>query len=141
MDDLEEKQIDLMEGIREARVEQLQASVSKAYVDDFKALLGKDAIVEQKSFLGSFAKRIELNQPQMAIDYTIPLETQKVEPLSREVLPFVYSGSSAKPKDRTFRAMFGLADIGERCQRRVKSSRRYRNPIIFGSRMAESFRE
>jgi hypothetical protein len=35
-------------------------------------------------------KRIEVNLPQVVIDYTIPLETKKVEPLMREVLPFEF---------------------------------------------------
>lgn len=52
--------------------------------------------MEQKSFLRSFVKRIEVSLPQVAIEYTIPLETKKVEPLTREVLPFEYSGSSGR---------------------------------------------
>jgi hypothetical protein len=71
----------------------LEASVVRAYVDDLKALLSKGSIVEQKSFLRSFVKRIAVNLPQVVITYTMPLKTQKVEPLEREVLPFAYDGS------------------------------------------------
>ena len=92
-DDLEEKRVDLMESIREAKVDLLEASVVTAYVDDLKALLSKGTIVEQKSFLRSFVKRIEVNLPQVVINYTMPLKTQKVEPLEREVLPFALDGS------------------------------------------------
>jgi hypothetical protein len=74
-------------------VDLLEASVVRAYVDDFKALLSKGSIVEQKSFLRSFVKRIEVNLPQVVVNYTLPLKTQKVEPLEREVLPFAYAGS------------------------------------------------
>jgi site-specific DNA recombinase len=77
----------------------------KAYVDDLKALLSTGSIVEQKSFLRSFVKRIEVNLPQVVIDYTMPLKTQKVEPLEREVLPFVYDGSPFPPR-LTARAVF-----------------------------------
>jgi hypothetical protein len=100
MDDLEEKRTDLTESIREERVDLLEVSVVRAYVDDLKALLSKGSIVEQKSFLRSFVKRIEVNLPQVVVNYTMPLKTQKVEPLEREVLPFAYAGSpvtSASP--------------------------------------------
>lgn len=93
IDELEEKRLELVESIRDTKVELLEASVVKAYVEDMEALLSKGSIVEQKSFLRSFVKRIEVDPPHVLIDYTIPLETKKAELLTREVLPFVYSGS------------------------------------------------
>ena len=98
IDELEQKRLHLSESIRDTRVELLEASVVRAYVDDLKALLSKGSIVEQKSFLRSFVKRIEVNRPQVVIDYTIPLETKKVEPLTREVLPFTQSGSPGRTR-------------------------------------------
>jgi hypothetical protein len=98
MDALEQKRIDLMESIREAKVDLLEASVVRAYVDDLKALLSKDSIVEQKSLLRSFVKRIEVDLPQVVLNYTMPLKTQKVEPLEREVLPFAYAGSPGRTR-------------------------------------------
>jgi hypothetical protein len=93
MDKLEEKRLDLMEAIRDVKGDLLEASVVTAYVNDLTALLSKGSIVEQKSFLRSFVKQIEVNLPQVVINYTMPLKAQKVEPLDREVLPFVYDGS------------------------------------------------
>ncbi len=58
IDDLERKRVELAESIRDAKVELLEASVVKAYVDDLRALLIKGSIVEQKSFLRSFIKRV-----------------------------------------------------------------------------------
>jgi hypothetical protein len=98
MDNLEEKRVDLIEGIQEAKMELLETSVVRAYVDDLKALLSKGSIVEQKSFLRSFVKRIEVNLPQVVVNYTPPLKTQKVEPLEREVLPFAYDGSPGRTR-------------------------------------------
>lgn len=79
------------------------------YADDLKALLSKGSIVEQKSFLRSFIKRIEVNRSQVVIDYTIPLETKKTEPLTREVLSVAHSGSPSctmlitpHPQDSSF---------------------------------------
>jgi site-specific DNA recombinase len=93
IDDMERKRLDLTESVQGAKVGLLEAPVVKAYVSDLKGLLSKGSIVEQKSFLRSFIKRVEVNLPQVVIDYTIPLATKKVEPLAREVLPFEYSGS------------------------------------------------
>ena len=62
-DDLEEKLVNLMESIREAKVDLPEASVVRAYMDDLKALLSKGSIVEQKSFLLSFAKRLKGDLP------------------------------------------------------------------------------
>jgi hypothetical protein len=42
-----------------------------------------------KSFPHSFVKRIKVEYPRIVLDYTIPLNAQKAEPLTREVLPFV----------------------------------------------------
>ncbi len=98
IDDLERKRLELVESIRDTKVELLDAPVVRAYVEDLSSLLGKGSIVEQKSFLRSFVKRIEVNPPQVAIDYTIPLETKKVEPLTREVLPFEYNGSPGRTR-------------------------------------------
>ena len=96
IDELEGRRVDLKESIRDTKVEYLDASIVKNYVNDLKALLSKGAIVEQKSFLRSFIKRIKVKLPQVTIEYTIPLETKKAEPLNREVLPFNYSGSSGR---------------------------------------------
>lgn len=93
IDDLEGKRNDLVESVSDTGVELLDSSVIKVYVDDLKSLLGKGSIVEQKSFLHSFVKRIEVKEPQVVIDYTIPLQTKKIEPLTQEVLPFTQSGT------------------------------------------------
>jgi hypothetical protein len=47
-DDQEQKRIDLMESIGEAKVDLLEASVVRAYSDDLKALLSK-VLSESKS--------------------------------------------------------------------------------------------
>jgi len=43
---LERKRLDLLESIRDAKVELLDASIVKACVDDLKALLSRGSIVE-----------------------------------------------------------------------------------------------
>ena len=92
--DLQRTRAELLERIHNAKVARLTASAIQAYVDDLQGLLSKGSILEQRSFLRSFVKRIEVNLPQVAIDYTIPLETEKAEPLTREVLSVAPYGSS-----------------------------------------------
>jgi site-specific DNA recombinase len=85
-----------LETIRHVKLDLLETSIVKAYVDDFSILLSTGSIVEPKSFLRSFVKRIEVNLPQVVINYTMPLKAQKVELLDREVLPFVHDGSPGR---------------------------------------------
>ena len=67
-------------------------------MEDLRELLSKGTIVEQKAFLRSFIKRIEVHHPHIALEYTIPLKRQKVELLSREVLPFETRGSPGRTR-------------------------------------------
>ena len=86
----------MLERMREAKIELLGRAQVKTYVDDLKTLLSKGALTEQKAFPHSFVKRIKVGYPRVVLDSTIPLKAQKVEPLIREVLPFV-EFSSTKP--------------------------------------------
>jgi hypothetical protein len=130
----------LEEAIRDTRVELLDSSVVNAYVDDLKSLLSKGSIVEQKSFLRSFVKRIEVNLPQVAIDYTIPLEMKKVEPLTREVLPFAYAGSPKMQKLGTGKSLLSfepLLKISELIYTNTKLKRKIIFTVTIGSRWIE----
>jgi len=91
---LEEEQHSIQERMQEAKVALIGKAKVTAYVEDLRTLLSKGAFMEQKAFLRSFVKRIEVDHPRIALDYTIPLKAQKAEPLSREVLPFVQLGSA-----------------------------------------------
>jgi hypothetical protein len=65
---------------------------------------------DRESFLRSFIKRVEVRDRKLTIDYTMPLQTRKVDPPYREVLPFVRTGSP----DRT------LLELPLRISRRRK---------------------
>jgi hypothetical protein len=43
-------------------------------------------------------KHVEVNLLQVIVNYTLLLKTQKVEPLLREVLPFVWDGSPGRTR-------------------------------------------
>ena len=52
---------------------ELNLETVEKYVLSLKDLLSSSSFIEQKTFLRSFIKRIELNEPQIAIDYNVPL--------------------------------------------------------------------
>ena len=68
----------------------------KAHVADLKALLSKGSIVEQKSFLRSFIKRIKVSLPRIVVDYTIPLVAGEAESATSEVLSMGGSGTPGR---------------------------------------------
>lgn len=64
----------------------------KKYTQDLKLLLSKGTLMERKSFIRSFVKRIEIKDKAVLIEYTLPLATNKKELLTEEVLPLVKNG-------------------------------------------------
>ena len=66
----------------------------KGYVDDLKNTLSKSSLLEQKCFIRSFVKRIDVSHPKAEIEYTVPLIPPKSkEPLKKEVLSITMFGS------------------------------------------------
>ena len=98
MNELEEQQRNTLERMRESKTELLGRAKVKAYVDGLRTLLSKGTLLEQKAFLRSFVKRIAVDYPRVVLDYTIPLNAQKAEPLTREVLPFVEFSSPGRTR-------------------------------------------
>ena len=56
------------------------------YAEDFKALLSKGTLLEQKTLLRSFVKRIAFDLGQVAISYTIPIPIENDISFEHEVL-------------------------------------------------------
>jgi hypothetical protein len=56
------------------------------YVEDLRSLLGEGVFAEQKTFLRFFIKRIDYEQDQLAISYTIPMPIDLNKVASEEVL-------------------------------------------------------
>ena len=67
------KQSDLLDEMNDDTTHVLSLDTITEYVTSLKELLSSSSFLEQKSFLRTFVKRIELNEPQVIIDYTIPL--------------------------------------------------------------------
>jgi hypothetical protein len=119
---------DTAQKMEEAGPAPLDEKTIMAYAKDLKQILGKGTIIEQKSFLQPFIKRIEVHKDKMVIDYMIPIGTGGGDPPTREVLPLVQSGSPRCNKGRTFRAEFGWHDRKAQTHA-VRPAGIYRNPI------------
>ena len=93
MDRLEREKLNLESHLDDNKTRELDPKVIKAYALDLKNLLGKGTIIEQRSFIKSFIKKVVVHKADIEIDYTIPLPKRKVEPVNREVLPMESNGS------------------------------------------------
>ncbi len=71
--ELEAKRNDLLDAMNEDSPQALNLETVQEYVSSLKSILASSSFIEQKSFLRSFVKRIELNEPRVVIDYTMPL--------------------------------------------------------------------
>ena len=71
--ELEDKRNQLLDEMNEGAPINLGLDRIREYVDSLKTLLESSSFMEQKTFLKSFIKRIELNEPHVVIDYTMPL--------------------------------------------------------------------
>lgn len=89
---LKEKRLEIIENIKTSEIKTLKSSEVKEYTSDLKNLLSNGTIIEQKSFIKSFIKRIEINLPKVIIDYTVPLKIKKAEHPTKEVLPLEWNG-------------------------------------------------
>ena len=96
IENLESEKMSLEMSLKSNTVKELNPKVIKAYARDLKNLLGKGTIIEQWSFIKSFVKRIVINPENIEIEYTIPIQKEKVEPVNREVLPIDSIGSATR---------------------------------------------
>ena len=78
----------------------------KRYVEDLRETLEQGSLMEQKGFLRSFIKRIDLDHPNAEIEYTVPMTPpKKKEPLRKEVLSIVQNGSPGRAVSDLFMAL------------------------------------
>jgi len=97
---LEIKRNEIIDDSGQPKSIRFNLNMLKSYVADLADLLSKGSIVEQKGFLRSFIKRIEITRPKVTIDYTMPLKTTKTESLTSEVLPLEQVGCPAWARTR-----------------------------------------
>lgn len=122
------KRNEVIEEIKNPQNLPFNLTTLKNYVKDLSDLLRKGSIVEQKSFLRSFIKRIVVNHPEIKIDYNIPIINKKGRTSENEVLPVVKTGSPNWTADRTFTFTVYLPKITKSIKEKVPKL--YRNPIV-----------
>jgi len=111
-------------------IKELSPKVIKKYARDLKSLLGKGTIIEQRSFIKSFLKKIVVNRENIEIEYTIPIQKEKVEPVNREVLPIASIGSPEEAIGRTFKVAFEFNGTMRKLKPvKSKPEKSYSNPI------------
>jgi site-specific DNA recombinase len=95
--ELGEKRKELLDRMNDETPSMMNLETIKEYVSSLKALLGSSSFMEQKSFLRSFVKRVELNEPQVVIDYTMPLPINGLT-TAEEVLRIDKHGSPTRTR-------------------------------------------
>ena len=71
--ELEDRRSELLDKMNEKAPDSLNTKQVQEYVSSLRTLLASSSFIERKSFLRSFVKRIELDEPRVVIDYTMPL--------------------------------------------------------------------
>ena len=70
----------------------------RGYVKDLKQLLEESELVEKKAFLKSFVERIEVDESEAKVIYTIPMPPANVAAETVGVLPFIQDGSAYRSR-------------------------------------------
>ena len=96
--ELEEKRDELLEKMNNDTPKVMNLNAIQQYVSSLKALLGSASFLEQKAFLRTFIKRVELNTPQIVIDYTVPLPLEGELTSTEEVLRIDTIGSPGRTR-------------------------------------------
>ncbi len=78
--------------LRYENVGMADPQVVQDYADDLRNLLAKSSITEQRSFLKSFVERIDVDDTEVKVYYTIPMPPHNVSEETVGVLPFVHHG-------------------------------------------------
>ena len=89
-----------LEGARDETIEALQTrqfriediQLIRSYVEDLRALLGSASILEQKAFLRSFVKRIDVSNSEVKVDYTLPMPPIDSDTETVPVLAIIQNG-------------------------------------------------
>jgi len=83
-------------------------TIMQEYVNDLRLLLGASPIVEQRAFLKSFVKEIQVDTEKVTVNYTLPMPPKNSEEEVIGVLPFIQHGRPCWTIDSTFELAFSL---------------------------------
>ena len=91
-DQLQQAKAETEETLRYYTIELADPEVVREYMQDLKTLLEESSIVEQKAFLKFFIERIEVDDSEMKVIYTIPIPPDNPPAETVGILPFVHNG-------------------------------------------------
>jgi hypothetical protein len=103
--ELQQRRDYLLSKIDTKSPETLDADTVMSYVKELEQVLGQASFLQQKTFLRSFIKRVEVNHGTVTLDYSIPLPLEKNRTSSREVLYIDRNGSGGWIRTNDLRVM------------------------------------
>ena len=101
-DELQKAKTEAEEALRYRTLELADPEVVRGYVQDLRQLLEESSIVERKTFLKSFVERIEVDNSDMKVVYTIPMPPDHSATETVGVLPIVHNGPPLASKCSDF---------------------------------------
>ena len=98
-DELQDAEAKAEEALRDRTIGLADADIVLHYAKDLKSLLANSSIVEQRTFLKSFVRRVVVEEFQVTIKYTIPLPGNGPDNALTEGLPvlsIIQNGSAGR---------------------------------------------
>jgi len=91
-------------------IESPDINLIREHVDDIKQLLSESPIIEQRGFLKSFVKNIEVGKEAVTVNYHPPMPPAKSDKEVMGVLPFIMNGRPCMSigRTKTFSKTFAL---------------------------------
>ncbi len=83
------------EALRCQMIELADPQIVQSYVKDLKQLLEESELVQKKAFLKTFVERIEVDESEAKVIYTIPMPPANLATETVGVLPFIQDGSAS----------------------------------------------
>ena len=91
-EELQYAKADIEERLRHEILDTVDLNVVQRYTNDLRSLLAESCITEQRSFLKSFVERIDVDDAEVKVYYTIPVPPPSMPQETTGVLPFVHHG-------------------------------------------------
>ena len=96
--ELQERRNQLLSCKQSENHQTLDSEVIISYVNELENVLSQASFLQQKTFLRSFIKRVEINRETVTIDYTIPVPIDNNKTSSKEVLRIDKTGSPGRTR-------------------------------------------
>ncbi len=89
---LEQRKVALQELMSQRRIDFADKCLVKQYVEDLHDFLNESSLVERKSFVKSFVKKVIVKDSEVRLIYSLPLTPEGLTEESIPVLPIVHYG-------------------------------------------------